>query len=628
MPAGFPMTTSTALFTARALIDELARGGVRTVCVAPGSRSTPLALAVAERDDLATRVATDERSLGFFALGIARARREPVAVVCTSGTAAANLLPAAAEATLGGGALLFLTADRPPELRDCAAPQTIDQVALFGSHVRWAADVPILEPTPGSARVLRSLAARAVATARGGSGGAVHLNVPLREPFVDASFPSGSPFTAGARDGERAFTRVASASRLGDDVLHELAGRLVTARRGVIVAAGAGLPSGEIAALARALDWPILADPLSGLRFGAHDRSRVADAIEPLLRDDALRAGFRPDAIVRFGLTPAPRSVQRWLDEAWPAEHVVVGDAAWPDPVRAAATIVRADEDAFCRELAAACRTLLRRAGEPEDGRGGDDGVAARDGTAAGRDVSAWRERWTSTSRRAREALDREIRATSTLFDGVVLDRLVAALPDGATLLVGNSMPVRDADAFVAGDARELRVMANRGASGIDGVLSTALGVASALPGPVALVVGDLSFLHDAAALAFAARERIPLAIVVVNNDGGGIFSYLPLAVTLAESDGGSAVFERYFGTPHGTDLARVAAMTGGFFASVDRREALDDALAATLAAAAGGPAILEVRTGREAGRAAQTAAVRAAQAAARDDHDRNRRSA
>lgn len=630
------MTTSTALFTARALVDELARGGVRTVCVAPGSRSTPLALAVAERDDLASRVATDERSLGFFALGVARARREPVAVVCTSGTAAANLLPAAAEAAYGGGALLLVTADRPPELRECASPQTIDQVGLFGSHVRWAVDVPILEPTPESARVLRSLAARAVATACGGSGGAVHLNVPLREPFVDASFPSKSRFTTGARDDGRPFTRVAAASAVDEALAHELAARLGAARRGVIVAAGTELPAEDIAALARTLDWPILADPLSGLRFGAHDRSLVACAIEPLLRDDALRAALRPDAIVRFGLTPAPRPVQRWLDEAWPAEHVVVGDAAWPDPVRTATTIVRADAAAFCRALARASRDGVDAAARPHAGSlaalGADRAAPGTAGAALPSRPDAareeWREHWLAASRCARDVLDRELDAAQALFDGVVLRRLVAALPGGATLFVGNSMPVRDADAFLGGDAREIRVMASRGASGIDGVLSAALGVASASGGPVALVVGDLSFLHDAAALAFAARERIPLAIVVVNNDGGGIFSYLPLAGTLAGVEGGDAVFERYFGTPHGADLERVASMTGAFFARSDRRETLDDSLASVLAAAAGGPAILEVRTDREAGRSAQIAAVRAAQAAVRDNHDHLRRSA
>jgi len=236
------MPTSNALFCARALVDELTRAGVAAVCVAPGSRSTPLALAVAERRDVVAHVLTDERSMGFFALGIARASRAPVAVVCTSGTAAANLLPATIEASQGGGALLLLTADRPPELRDCSAPQTIDQVGLFGSHARWAVDVPILDASPDSARALRSLASRAVAVAVRGDGGPVHLNVPFREPFLDDSFPSRERFTVAARDDGRPFTDVIDAAAVAARDLAPLAQRLSRAERGVIVCAGRELP--------------------------------------------------------------------------------------------------------------------------------------------------------------------------------------------------------------------------------------------------------------------------------------------------------------------------------------------------------------------------------------------------
>jgi 2-succinyl-5-enolpyruvyl-6-hydroxy-3-cyclohexene-1-carboxylate synthase len=290
--------------------------------------------------------------------------------------------------------------------------------------------------------------------------------------------------------------------------------------------------------------------------------------------------------------------VQRWLEESWPADHVVVDDANWPDPMRAASTIVRADAESFCRILAAAC--------------------------APAAEAAAWRERWLAMSASARGSLEHDLISEATLFDAVVLRSLVGVLPDGATLMVGNSMPVRDADAFLGGSHRRLRVMANRGASGIDGVLSTGLGIAiasaaasareGACSGPTALVVGDLSFLHDSAALAFAARERIPLLVVVVNNDGGGIFSYLPLRDALGID--GTDVFERFFGTPHGTDLEKVAAIAGSFFARVDDRAGLDSALAAGLAAAASGPAVVEVLTSREGSRVAHQSIVSAAQAA------------
>lgn len=587
------MSTSVALFTARLLVDELARAGMTRACVAPGSRSTALALAVAERRDVVAHVLTDERSMGFFALGLARSLREPVALVCTSGTAAANLLPAAVEASLGGGALVLLTADRPPELRDCAAPQTIDQIGMFGSHARWAADVPILDCTVTSARVLRSLASRAAAVATQGEGGPVHLNVGLREPFVDASFPSNAPPEEAARADGRPFTDCAAATGLADADVLQLAERLRAIPRGVIVCAGRSLPAAEIVALASALGWPVLADPLSGLRLGDHDRSNVVDAIEPLLRDENLRAQLRPDAILRFGLTPASRSVQRWMEESWPAQHIVVATEKWPDPVRAASLIVHADAATLCREL---CSAL---SAPPHE------------------DALAWRQLWTALSAASRAALDDGLQHAETLLDGVVIREVVAQLPLGARLMVGNSMPVRDADAFLPSDAKPLAVSANRGASGIDGVLSTALGMAATPGGPVALVIGDLSFLHDATALVYAARKRLPILVVVVNNDGGGIFSYLPLHDALTPSRDGAAAFERFFGTPHGTDLSQVAALGGGFFQRVEHREELAAAVAAALRAAANGPAILEVRTQRDASRAAQQSIVRAAQTAA-----------
>ena len=598
------MTTSVALFSARALVDELARGAVAHVCIAPGSRSTALALAVAERKDLVSHVVTDERSLAFFALGIARATASPVAIICTSGTAVANLLPAVVESALGGGALVLLTADRPPELRDCASPQTIDQVGIFGSHVSWSADVPILETTETSARVLRSLAARAVATATAGRGAPVHLNVPLREPFTDDSFPLRTAFDIAARADGRPYTQIVRASSLSRPQCEAIAERLRDAQRGVIVCAGPGQPAAAVAELARVLCWPVLADPLAGMRFGSHDRSQVVDACEPLLRDDGLRARLRPDCILRFGLTPAPRSIQRWMEEAWPGEHIVVADAGkrdWPDPVRAASTVVRTDAAGFCREITAALRAA----------------------PSAIRANHAWLQQWLSMSAAARAALDRGLAAESRLFDGIVLRSVVAALPDGATLVVGNSMPVRDADTFLASDDRALRVLANRGASGIDGVLSTALGVAAASDGPTALVVGDLSFLHDSAALVLAARERISLLVVVVNNDGGGIFSYLPLHETLVARagdapgrDGASDVFERFFTTPHAADLEKLAAVTGGFFARVVARATLEDSIRAGLEASARGPAVVEVVCDREAARLAHLAVVETAQRA------------
>ncbi|MBI5505198.1 MAG: 2-succinyl-5-enolpyruvyl-6-hydroxy-3-cyclohexene-1-carboxylic-acid synthase, partial [Deltaproteobacteria bacterium] len=565
---------SRALFAARCLVGELARAGLREACLAPGSRSTPLALALAESAAIRTRVFTDERSLAFFALGVAKAASAPVAIVCTSGTAAANLLPAVVEASLGAAALLVLTADRPPELRDCSAPQTIDQVGIYGSHVRWAFDVPILDIGEPAERYYRALAMRALAAACAHNSGPVHLNLPFREPFWDDSF-TGDPRAAVTRAAAAAtdqrpadaagrssagasaetpaqaaqgFAGVScSPSRLDEREARALAERIAGAQRGLIVCAGQPLPAGDIAALAAALDWPILADPLSGLRYGGHDRSLVVDAYDVLLRDETFCSGHRPDVIVRFGSTPAPRSLQMFLTQSWPCDHLLVAPSGWPDPFHACSGIVRSEPGRLCRDLTA---TLAR--------------TATR---------SDWTACWLRASRAARSALDASLDAVvesaGETFEGAVVRAVARVTADAGgerpALFVGNSMPIRDVDAFFGQSERPLSVLANRGASGIDGVLSTALGVAATREQPTVLVLGDLSFLHDVTALAVAARLRIPLVTVVINNNGGGIFSFLA-------QQGLEAVFEPLFATPHDVDLAATAAalLPGGYELAAD----------------------------------------------------------
>lgn len=580
---------SRALFAARALIDELVRGGIGQYCIAPGSRSTALVLALAERGDVVRRVITDERSMAFFALGLARSRGEAVALVCTSGTAAANFAPAVVEAFLGGGALVLLTADRPPEERDRATAQTIDQAGLFGAHVRWATDFPLLACDETSARTYRSIAARAVAAAREGRGGPVHLNVALREPFFDGSYPAATRFDVGACDGSRPFTEVLRAdSMMATGEARSLAERLRRHDRGLVVAAGSDVPAELVSAVAERLGWPILADPASGLRFGPHDRSLVVDAYEPLLRDPLVRSELAPAAVLRLGLTPVSKSLLRFLGESATREHVVVAEHGWPDPFCRASAVVRAGADALCRALVDALGS-------------GQDGAEAR---------ATWRRVWLERSRAARRALEEALAGDGAPFDGVVLRALVSALPDGSTLILGNSLPVRDAETYLGASDKRLRCVANRGAAGIDGVVSTALGYAASGDAATALVVGDLSFLHDAGALAMAERERIPLLVVVVNDDGGGIFSFLP------QRELGDT-FERYFRTPHGADLARVAAVVGERFFRVAVGDDAGPVLAEALAARRLGPVVVEFVVDRERGRERSLAAVAAAQRAA-----------
>lgn len=552
---------------ATALIEEFARSGVTDACISPGSRSTALVLALSRCSMIRSWIATDERSGGFFALGIARESRRPVLLVSTSGTAAANYWPAVAEASTSGVPLIVLTADRPVELRDCGAAQTIDQAKLFGSHVRWAFDLPAPEVESRLEEFWRTIACRAAATAMT-ERGPVHLNLPMREPLLDveeelADPPSPAP--------GRPKVRVHPGRRVPEPrTLSELAAELSGIERGLVVCGpgtGGAASAAAVAGLAASLDWPILADPLSGLRFGPHDRSRVVDAYDLCLRDGEFAARSAPEAILQFGRLPASKPLERFLAGAPARRRVVVApDRSWPDPLHRASHLVRAEVADFCEGLASELG-LGRRRGE-----------------------SGFSQAWLAASSAVRAAFDRLVAAEGSLLEGKVFPVLCPILAEGAVLYAGNSMPVRDADTFLSASPRRLEVQANRGASGIDGVLSTALGSAAAAGRPTALVIGDLGFLHDLGGLVLAARHRLSLLVVLIENDGGGIFSFLPQAA-LGET------FERYFATPHGIDVRGAVEMAGGTFVRVGSWE--EFAAACQSGLGSGGLAVVAVPSDR-----------------------------
>lgn len=585
----------------RAFADALRGAGVTDACISPGSRSTAAALALVQAG-LRPWVITDERAAGFFALGLARAARRPVVLLCTSGTAAANYLPAVVEASLSQVPLVVLTADRPPELRDCAAAQTIDQVRLFGSHVRWSVDAP----APGAGVDLdgwfRTVAARAVAAATEAPRGPVHVNLPMREPLLDVA-AERTRLDAGAAIPAAPLRpiRVYGASGLPSvSAVTEIATALAMARRGVVVAgpnaARDGNAAAAIARLAAHLGWPILADPLSGLRFGDHDRSHVIDAYDVLLQGGVLGADVYPDAVVQLGTPTVSAATQRLLTAARAPLHVVVAPpGVWPDPLQRATDVVRADAGAFAAAVVDAI----------ENGRTQHD--PAHD------EEREWLARWTRPAANVRRALDRALADEATLFEGTVLADLVARLPDGTSLHVGNSLPVRALDTFVGGAPGGLQVACNRGANGIDGVVASALGATAAGRGPTVLVVGDLSFLHDVGALQIAARHRLPLLVLVVNNDGGGIFSFLPQAAL-------GDTFETLFGTPHGLALAGAVEMCGGRYVHAANRAALATAIAAWRDAPAF--TVVEIPSDRTATRALHARLIATACAAATADGD------
>ena len=554
---------------AATLVDELARCGLAEAVLAPGSRSAPLAMALWERSGaggLRLHVRIDERSASFLALGLAKASGRPVALVCTSGTAAAHFHAAVIEASEAGVPLLVLTADRPPELRGTGANQTIDQLKLYGDAVRWFCEAGVPEARQGMNAYWRSLACRAWAVAAGADGGfpgPVHLNLPLREPLVpDAPDPGGDarnwPESLAGRPSGEPWVRL-SGNPAATGTLE-----LPWTERGVIVAGDGCTDPAALLDLAEAAGWPVLAEPSSGARAGQLSLT----AYPYLLESAEFVAGHRPDVIVsagRPGLSrPQLSFLRQAVDSAAPIRHVVIaqGQGHWADPARSATDVAPA----------------VRLAGGSAD-------------PAESKWLASWRAADVAAQDAAAAILDRG----DTLSEPRLARDLAAALPDGALLWAASSLPVRDLDQQMAPRAG-LTVLASRGTSGIDGVISTAMGAALAHQrrggGPAAALIGDLAFLHDAPGLFLGPGEPRPdLVLVAVNNDGGGIFSLLEQA-----EFGGP--FERVFGTPHGAALTGLAAAAGLPAVTLDRAADLGAALRGK------GIRVVEVRTSRADGAA------------------------
>jgi 2-succinyl-5-enolpyruvyl-6-hydroxy-3-cyclohexene-1-carboxylate synthase len=520
---------------AATLVDEWERGGVTDAVVAPGSRSTPMLVAL-ERSRLRLHVVLDERSAGFVALGLGKATGRPAVVVTTSGTAAVELHPAVVEAHQAGVALIAVTADRPAELHGVGAPQTVEQDGLFGGAVRWAASPGV--PDRAVASTWRSVASRAVAEAA--AGGPVHLNLAFREPLL-GDVVDMPPGRADGRPWHGA-------------VVAEAAPAVPVAGRGVIVAGEGVTDPDPVLALGERLGWPVLADPLSGCR-----RPGTVAAADALLRIP----GWSPDMVLRLGRPWASKVMAGWL-AGLEVPQVVVG--GWADPDRVASTVVRADPSSFCRAVLA--------------------------GAVALEEKGAWLGAWQAAEQAAQAAIDSVLAGHDEATEPGVARTLAAAVADGTTLVASSSMPVRDVEWFTA-PRLGLRVLANRGANGIDGVVSTALGVALA-GGPTVALLGDLAFLYDAGALLWARQRGVRLTLVVADNGGGGIFSFLPQATAVAEG-----TFERLWGTPHGVDLLAVAAAYGVPAVRIDR--AADVAPAVATAMASGQLSVVVVSTDRAA---------------------------
>jgi len=515
---------------ARALVQELQRGGVRDVVLCPGARSAPLALAAAEAaPHVRSWVVLDERVAGFFALGLALESGRPAAVLVTSGSAGTHLFPAMVEASASGIPLIALTADRPWELHGFGAAQTMPQDGLFGRFIRAAETLPVPEASSAAFRHLRAVVSRTVSAAAGRLSGPVHLDVPFREPLApvpDAPVPPGLDAEALDGRGDAPFLRTVPPAALPPAAeLEAVRRRLAAAERGVVVVgprARADRLGTAVRALAASHGYPVLAEAASNVRW-APGQPAVAH-LDLLLRNEGWALSSRPDLVVRLGGGLCSRRAAEWLDASG-AEVVLVSEGPEPiDPQHRAGLVLEGDAVAICEALTAA--TAPRRA--------------------------AWADGFLRASTRAGTALADALASERRLTEPGVARAVVAALPAGARLLV--------------------RVLSNRGLNGIDGNLSTALGLAAASGAPTVALVGDLAFLHDLGALVHARRAAIALTVVVVNNDGGGIFSFLPLARSTPR-------FEALFGTPHATDLSHAAALGGASFTRAETPSALAAAL-------------------------------------------------
>jgi len=531
---------------AATFVDELAAQGVDYACVSPGSRSAPLAMALQRHPKISVFVHIDERSGSFFGLGLAKATGKPVVLLCTSGTAAAEFHPAVIEASYSRTPLIVLTADRPPELRDVGANQAIDQSHLYGSAVRWFFDPGPPVEAPNSARVWRRLAARAYAEA---ASGPVQVNLPFREPLVA---PPGQVPVAHGTAGQ-----TATRGRLlpVPQQVSELASALTKAQRPLVVA-GEMRDGERLAPSLMRLGLPVLAEPTSQLR-----RAESGFAIESY--EALLRAGWSllhgPDLVIRLGGTPTSRALNSWLAAASAPTFLIDPDAEWRDQDHVARHVVQCDPQALLEAL------------QPMD-------------------RAVWRDEWVNAGKKATAAVSAALVSTP-IHEGHVVRALAARLPDSGQVFVGSSMPVRAVDSFWPLVKPQQRLYGNRGASGIDGLVSTGLGMAAARSAPTVLLLGDLSTYHDMNGLWAIGRHGIKATIVVCDNNGGGVFNFLPQA---QHPD----VFEEIFATPLGLDFAQIARLYGLVYSPVTDRLGLEPAISDAIAAPV--PTMVVVRFKRD----------------------------
>mgnify|MGYP000368555056 CR=1 FL=1 len=551
------------------IVEELVRQGVDFFCLSPGSRSTPLALAVAEHPHVRNVVHADERGAAYCALGWARAEGRPAALICTSGTAAANYLPAVVEASMSGIPLIVLTADRPPELMDTGSNQTIRQAGLYGPYVRWEFPLPCSDAGVPPEAILTSIA-QAVCRATHAPAGPVHLNCAFREPLMPAVPPDSSaldftcPALRGWMQGRVPYTTYAAPERSPDTRTHQaILHRVTQTARGLLIL-GRFQRAGDAdaaLALAHALNWPVFADITSGLRLGTPDPPFVPYG-DLLLSLPEIQAFCRPEIVLHIGGQPTSKRLAQHWETYPPGLYWMVAEHPFRhDPHGRVTQRLEADVAPFCEWLAACVEPV------PSGG---------------------WLDPWAQWAGAANTAIDACLAASDALSEPEIARLVSRHIASGGALFLGNSMPVRDMDLFAVPDGPRVPVMSNRGASGIDGCIAAAAGFSLGTDTLVTAILGDLAVLHDLNSLSLLKRARVIL--VAINNDGGGIFSFLPVSAYTHH-------FETFFAAPHGLRFDSAAAMFRLPYHEVrDRAEFIETYRKFQ---AQGASAIIEVRSSR-----------------------------
>ncbi|WLR41200.1 2-succinyl-5-enolpyruvyl-6-hydroxy-3-cyclohexene-1-carboxylic-acid synthase [Bacillus carboniphilus] len=503
-------------------VHQLVQSGVEEVIISPGSRSTPLAMLFHSHPEINVYVHVDERSAGFFGLGIAKAKQKPVAILCTSGTASANYMPAIVEANLSRVPLIILTADRPHELRGVGAPQAIDQTHLYREHVKYFVDMAIPEDTKKLLTYAKTMASRAALESMKQPKGPVHLNFPFREPLTpnlsedlweECEQPIETSLGMSIIENFDAFEKELSATE-----------------KGLIVCGELHHPNFKeaILSLAEKTGFPILADPLSNLRYGNHDKTLIIDQYDTLLKDEQMKETLKPELVLRFGSMPVSKSIFQWFEKHADIKQWVIDAAGgWRDATLQAVKHIQCDEAYFCYTLANRLENIH---------------------------LTDWTKRWLEANRISWEIM-KLTPDDLPMFEGHLYTQLPQILPNESSLFISNSMPIRDVDTFLSKCDKEFTCYANRGANGIDGIISSGLGI-SKVHKHVYLIIGDLSFYHDMNGLLAAKLYNLSITIILVNNNGGGIFSFLPQSKEKEH-------FETLFGTATDLDFSFAATMYG-----------------------------------------------------------------